>query len=180
SIYFFAAMGQASLWQVLLTLLLFLAAPVLFFVLHRMILSFNRSEAAAHNLLLESLKDFWRLMVVSIPPVIAALLINYLLTKLEEHLPHSLQSRWTPITFSTLRLLLFGLALPLALVHLWLVSLSGGFVETFKRSQQILKQAFAPQSLMIYLLGTPIFILAPSLLLITKTPAQKTSTDIAF
>src|SRR5205085_12300341 len=81
SIYFFAAMGQASLWQVLLTLLLFLAAPVLFFVLHRMVLSFNRSEAAAHNLLLESLKDFWRLMVVSIPPVIAALVINYLLTK---------------------------------------------------------------------------------------------------
>src|SRR5205085_7905129 len=78
------------------------------------------------------------------------------------------------------RLLLFGLALPLALVHLWLVSLSDGFVETFKRSQQIFRQAFAPQSLMIYLLGTPLFILIPYLLLIAKTPAQKASTEIAF
>src|SRR5207237_10763253 len=63
SIYFFAAMGQASLWQVLLTLLLFLAAPVLFFVLHRMILSFNRSEAAAHNLLLVFFEGFWLFIV---------------------------------------------------------------------------------------------------------------------
>src|SRR5438067_13880373 len=94
-------------------------------------------------------------------------------------MPHSLQSRWTPITFSTLRLLLFGLAVPLALVHLWLVTLSGGFLETFKRSQQILKQAFAPQSLMIYLLGTRVFVLVPYLLLIMKTPAQKASTEIA-
>lgn len=181
SIYFFAALGQASVWQVLLTLLLFLAAPVLFFVLHRMVLSFDRSEASPHELLRHSLKDFWRLVVVTAPPVIAALLIGYLLSKLQTHLPYSWQLlQRTSMIFSTLRLLLFGLALPLALVHLWLVSLSGGFIDTFKGTKKILAQAFAPQSVMIYLLGTPIFALVPYILIITKTPAQKASTEIAL
>lgn len=181
SVYAFAAVGQARLWQVLLTLLLFLAAPVLFFVLHRMVLSFSDTEEAPHNLLLSSLKDFWRLAVVTVPPVLAALLINYLLGKLQAHLPSPLYwSRWTPVVFSALRLLLFGLALPLALVGLWLASLKNGFKEIFGRSRQIFSRAFEPQSVMIYLLGTPFFVLIPYFLLITKTPAQKASTEIGL
>ena len=75
SIYFFAAMGQASLWQVLLTLLLFLAAPVLFFVLQAMGVNYTQDGTGIGVLLRRSLRECWKLILISIPVFLLAWLI---------------------------------------------------------------------------------------------------------
>ena len=54
---------------------------------------------------------------------------------------------------STVRYLAFGLVLPLATIHLWLATVREGLWPAVRRIGTHLSRAFAPQSVLIYIVG---------------------------
>lgn len=72
---------------------------------------------------------------------------------------------WTYVLLVTCRLLLFGLALPLIAIHLWLGVARGGLRGMFKGFGRVL----APQTVLTYAVGLVIFGVIPYFLLFTRT-----------
>src|SRR2546422_9918475 len=63
----FVVTRESSVWQLLLTLVLAVAALLLFFVLQVLAVSYTQNETRLGVLLRQSLRNFWKLIVVSLP-----------------------------------------------------------------------------------------------------------------
>jgi hypothetical protein len=194
TLYFFLAVREASIAQVTLTFVLALVAPILFFVLQAMIASgFSDSvqPVSAGLLAKRSLIGFWKFMVITLPLIALAVLVIYLLAKYQSHLaaapdsatqlhPMAASSRihetarapinWKGAALSTIRYLALGLVLPLAAIHLWLATARDGLIAAIKRTGQLVARAFAPQSVLVYVVGFLIFAVVPYFLLFRTTP----------
>jgi hypothetical protein len=193
ALYFFLAVREASIAQVILTFALAIAAPILFFLLQSMVAS-QMDEVTAGFLLRKSLASFWKLILISLPLIALALLIAYLLAKAQNHfgagvnpadaeVSHPVSTiadaarparpiDWKVALLSTVRYLAFGLVLPLAAIHLWLATVHEGLGSAIRRVATHLSRAFAPQSVLIYVVGFLIFGVAPYFLLFRTTPTK--------
>ena len=140
AIYLFVSTREATISQLLLTLITVIAAPALFFVLQAIIVG-----PTSRNLMKNSLK----LIVVSVPVIALTLVAVYGLNKLETH----------PTIVTTVRYLLLAVTGPLLVVQLW-ITVSNGM-----RLRNVLTRTFAPQSVFVYAIGFLIFAVAPYLLL---------------
>jgi hypothetical protein len=194
TLYFFVAVREASIAQVALTFALALVAPLLFFLLQAMI-ACGFSDAvqplSAGVLAKRSLTGFWKFIVITLPLIALAILVVYLLAKYQSHLaaapdggtqlhPMAASSRthatarapinWKSAVLSTVRYLALGLVLPLAAIHLWLATARDGLAAAIKRTGHLLARAFAPQSVLIYVVGFLIFAVIPYFLLFRNTP----------
>src|SRR2546425_796831 len=78
AIYWFIATREATIAQLLLSLLLVIAAPVLFFVIQTMAARHRDRGEHAWALLGSSLRDFWKLVVIALPIIAVAVLAVYL------------------------------------------------------------------------------------------------------
>jgi hypothetical protein len=87
---------------------------------------------------------------------------------------------WRVAIFSSLRYLSFGLLLPLATIHLWLATVRNGLWPAIRRIGTHLSRAFAPQSVLIYILGFLVFGLLPYFLLFKTTPTSKAWLEISL
>ncbi|MBA3806331.1 MAG: hypothetical protein H0X14_11550, partial [Acidobacteria bacterium] len=87
SLYFFIAVREASVWQVLATFLLALIAPVLFFIIQTIGVRYVEDDARTRDLLRWSVRDFWKLLVVTVPVILLAWLIAYLFSKFQVAAP---------------------------------------------------------------------------------------------
>ena len=76
--------------------------------------------------------------------------------------------------------LLFGLVLPLAAIHVWLVTARDGLGAAIKRAGGILSRAFAPQSVLIYVLGFIVFGVIPYFILFKSTTSSRAWLDISL
>jgi hypothetical protein len=83
-------------------------------------------------------------------------------------------------TISCIRYLAFGLVLPLATIHLWLATVREGLWPAVRKIGTHLARAFAPQSVLIYIVGFLIFGLLPYLLLFKTTPTNKAWLEVAL
>lgn len=165
----FVTTREATIRQVLLTFATLLAAPALFFLLQAMCVNFTETTSVA-EMLKQSLKNFWKLMIASIPVILVAVALYLLLGKIEAQFtsPHA-KAEWPRVIFSTLRLLLFGLVVPLTSIHLW-IALTREDVRSVLRSiRSIVAQAFAPRSVLTYACGLVLFGVLPYLLAILRT-----------
>lgn len=147
-------------------------------------------QAPARFVLRKSLTSFWKLILISLPLIALAILIAYLLGKAQNrfgqtpeainNIPRTLAANanpqraprpidWRVALFSTLRYLSFGLVLPLLTIHLWLATVHDGLSGATKRIASLLSRAFAPQSVLIYIVGFMIFAVAPYFLLFKTT-----------
>jgi hypothetical protein len=192
AIYEFIATREATVGQLFLSVLFALAAPVLFLVLQTMAARYNQGSRRAWGLLGGSARDFWRLLVISLPLILIALLALYLFGKVETTAPVTAvrdavravpaQARvatpkpqpvhWQSVAITTIEYLLFCLVLPLAAIHLWIGAARDGLKQTFKRSPRILARAFAPQSVVIYAIGFVFFAVVPYFLIVPRTPVS--------
>ena len=193
SLYLFVSTKEATVGQLILTTLLACVAPILFFMLQGAGATYAQAPAARPTLLLRrSLRDGWKLALISLPLIALAVLIIYLLNKLQAYLavaPAATQApparftpyppptpptpfSWPDVLFTTLRLLLVGLALPLMAMHLWLAIARDGLKATLRKSLRILARAFAPTSILIYGTGLLLFGLMPYFLVFTRTPVK--------
>jgi hypothetical protein len=153
AIYLFVSTREATISQLLLTLVTIIVAPALFFVLQAAIVN-------SHDLIKNTLK----LIVVSVPVIALTLLAVYGLNKLETH----------PTIVTTVRYLLLAVIVPLLVVQLW-ITVSRGM-----RMRNILGNAFAPQSMIIYTCGFLIFAVAPYFLLQKTLTVQRPWVELSL
>lgn len=195
ALWLFFSTKEASAWQLILTALLAVFAPVLFFLLQSAgAVRYSWNEAQPAILFQKSVKALWKIILVSVPLILLAVLFAYLLNKLQARFPvtdteaarpalipvshpsaahaPALPLRWPDVFVASLRLLLLGVVLPLAAIHLWLALVRDSFVRTVRRVPQILAHAFAAQSILIYLVGLILFLLMPYFLIFTRTPVR--------
>jgi hypothetical protein len=196
-LYFFVSVREASLPQVVLTFALAIAAPLLFFVLQAMIAGAAASETdelTSGTLVRKALTSFWKLLLITLPLIALAVLIAYLLGKaqarfgatlnnpeidLHRRVANAANAReaarpidWRAATLSTLRYLAFGLVLPLAAIHLWLTTAQEGLGPAIRKLKTLLARAFAPQSILIYIVGFLVFAVIPYFLLFKTIPTK--------
>jgi hypothetical protein len=86
---------------------------------------------------------------------------------------------WPSLIFSTLRLVLWGVAVPLATIHLWIAIAGQGAKFFFRRVGSALARAFSPDSVLIYGLGLIIFFVLPYIILIPTFTINSNKTEFA-
>lgn len=198
ALYEFFVTREATVGQLVLSLLFALAAPILFLIIQTMAARYNQGSPRAWALLGGALRDFWKLLVIIAPLILIAVLAGYLFGKIETTAPASTAVReavrgaaaapravtpkpqpvsWQSVAVTTIEYLLFCLVLPLAAIHLWIGTARDGLKQTFKRSHRILARAFAPQSVLIYAIGFVFFAVVPYFLIVTKTPVSSAWLD---
>ena len=150
AIYLFVSTREATVSQLLLTLVTLIAAPALFFVLQAAIVSDTSSGL---------LKNTLKLFAVSVPVIGFTLLAVYGLNKFQTH----------PTIVITARYLLLAVIAPLLVIRLWISAGNRGFRTIVKG----LQRTFAPQSLFVYTCGFLIFAVAPYLLLHRTVTIQR-------
>lgn len=197
TLYGFISTREATVSQVALTFIFFALIPVEFFVLQAAILQHARTEKFHWP---QILRDAIKIAVVAIPIVLLGFLVSYLLTKWQAHYPEPLLPplatkappapqplHWPTVLFATVRLLLLGVALPLAAIHLWIEvtaqdvrSLLGGGARTvLSRIGNALARAFQFDSVLTYALGLIIFVVVPYAILFVRIPVKGNKTDFA-
>src|SRR5262249_25465147 len=87
STYWFFVTRESSVGLLLLSLLLAIVVPILFLVIQTMSARYNSGSQSAWSLLGGSLRDFWKLLVISLPVIIIAALAIYLFGKIETTAP---------------------------------------------------------------------------------------------
>jgi hypothetical protein len=205
-LYLFVAIKEATIAQVTLTFAVALALPLLFFLLQAMIAGADAKVVGADNptgagfILRRSLASFWKLLLVTLPLIALAVLIAYLLAKAQNRFGTTLPEAVTPsrlaesargahpprpinwkiALFSTIRYLFFGLVLPLATIHLWLATAREGFAGVIRRMFVLPARAFAPRSVLIYVVGFVIFAVIPYFILFRTTQTKHAWIEIAL
>jgi hypothetical protein len=184
--YVFFATGVANVWQLTLSAVTALAV-LLFFVLQAAVANFAQGDAGFVPLARRSLRDSLKVLLLSLPVIALAVGVAWLLYKVPGWLPKVTAEAaprafspsamaekpellyWQDALVSTLWLLLLGIFLPLLAAHLWLSAARDGLAATLKRIHRVTARAFAPQSLLIYVVGLFVFGLMPYFILFTRT-----------
>ena len=198
TLYFFIATREATVWQVMITLAGLVVIPAEFFILQAAII--DRTKQQKFNwrgILIDAVKLF----LVTIPILLLGWLVWYLLNKWQAHFPPpappvTLQRitpppppvHWPTLLFATLRCLLFGVALPLMTIHLWIgvagteirTLFAGGAGPFFRRIGKAFARAFASDSALTYAFGLIVFFAIPYALLFIPLTIKGNKTEFAF
>ena len=200
TIYWFIATREGNVSQLLLTLILALLAPVLFFIIQTMAVSYPSSDARTSKWVRLSLRDFWKLALMTVPIILLAWLIIYLLGKLEPEAPAAARDavraalpasrsaarasaqpiQWREVTLAAARYLLLGVVLPLTAVHLWIGVARDGLGQALKGIGRSLIRAFRPSSVLIYAIGALVFGVIPWLLVVSRTSSKSPWFEVAL
>lgn len=198
TLYWFIATREATVWQVIITLVGLVVIPAEFFILQAAILDQARDQRFRWRaILIDALKIF----VVTIPILIIAYVLWYLLNKWQLHYPAPKAAivfppapprpqpvHWPTLLFATLRCLLFGIAFPLATIHKWIevtrndvtTLFAGGAKGILKRIGRGCAHAFSSNSVLTYVLGLVVFVLIPYALLFVPLTIKGNKTEFAF
>ena len=162
SVYLFASTREATISQLLLTLVVVIAAPALFFVLQAVSVTYA-DGASSGGRMRKLMIDCLRLIVVSLPVVAVTLLAVFGLNKVQTY----------PTLGTTLRYLLIGVVAPMLAIQLWIVTTSSGLSAVVKGLRHVLSGTFAPQSVFVYGCGFLIFAVVPYVLVQVGTPIAR-------
>jgi hypothetical protein len=165
AIYLFFTIREATATQVALNLILPIAAVALFFMIQAMGLSYVRIGVGAAYLLKRSLKDCWRILLVSLPLILIAWLIVYLFGRADQAFfiepgaagSTAMKWGWGAIAAHVVQILLLHIILPLIAIHLWIATVRGGLAAAFKGFTRVVTRALAPRSLLIYVAVCAVF-----------------------
>lgn len=196
--YIFISVHEATIWQVLVTYALMIVIPIGFFILQSSIVNRALDQKLRWRVILI---DALKFLVIFIPVVLVVWLVYYLLNKLAVRYPAPVMPpfdpkakpvtpplHWPSLIFGTLRFVLFGVAFPLATIHLWIAVaggevrslFSGGVLAFLKRIAWALARAFSSDSVLIYGLGLIIFFVLPYLILVPTFTINSQKTEFAF
>ena len=190
---------EATVWQVFITYVLMVLIPALFFIFQATIIDRVRDQKFRWPaILIDAVKFF----VASIPMLLLAWLIAYLLNKWQLRYPAPTlpslpigsgpptpqPAHWPSLIFATLRFVLLGVALPLTTIHVWIAIaggevrnlFAGGAASFFKRLSAAMTRAFASESVLIYALGLLLFFVIPYAVLFIPFTPKGNKTDFAF
>lgn len=192
SFYLFISTREATVWQVLVTYLFLILVPAQFFVLNATILDFARDSRFQWKRIL---RNTVRIVIITVPIIVVGWIVWLLLNKLQVKYPAPLAQivltpgparpqpiHWPTLIFSTVRFLMFGVALPLATIHLWIQATApdlSGVKAFFKRIGATLARAFSSESVLTYGLGLVLFALIPYAILFVPFTVKGTKTAFA-
>src|SRR5215210_2606462 len=154
AVYLFASTREATISQLVLTLVVAIAAPALFFVLQAVSITYADGPVSGGRIR-KLLFDCVRLIVVSLPVLGVTLLAVYGLNKVQTHL--------TLVT--ALRYLLIAVVAPMLAIQLWIATTNVGLRALVKSMRGVVGKTFAPQSMFVYGCGFLMFAVIPYLLL---------------
>ena len=150
AIYLFVTTREATISQLLLTCFSIAAAPALFFILQAVSVTYTSGPT-----LTKTAVTCLKLVVVSLPVVALTGFAVHELDKVQTHL--------TAIT--TLRYLLVAVIAPLLTIQLWIATSNSGLRSFRKSLGGVLRNSFAPHSVLVYACGFLIFAVVPYLLM---------------
>ncbi|MDT5294177.1 MAG: hypothetical protein QOJ76_1057 [Acidobacteriota bacterium] len=195
-VYVFFTTGVANVWQLILSALTALAAPLLFFVLSAAVANFALGREGFGALVRRTLRDFLKIALLTLPLIALAVGVVYLLGKMDAHLPKVEEAsrayvastlapkpeplHWPDALASSLWLLMLGVVLPLVAAHLWLAAARDGLAATLRGIHRVVGRAFAPQSVLIYLIGLFVFGMMPYFVIYTRTPVSNGWVELAL
>jgi hypothetical protein len=191
SLYFFIAVREASLWQVFVTFLLAALVPVLFFIIQVIGVRYVDRGARVGELLRAGVRDFWKLLVVTVPLLLLVWLIAYVFSKFQVGVAPAVTEAgrtaaagaagaartttasggdaglfsWKEVIITTLRFLLLGLVMPLLAIQLWIEAARVGLVRAFKNTGRVVGRALAPGAVIVYAIGLLFFGVIPYFLI---------------
>lgn len=195
--YLFISLREATIWQVLLTYVLMILIPVVFFILQASIINRAMFQKLRWRVIVI---DALKFLAVSVPALLLAWLVYYLLNKLAVRYPAPVVEipaaavtkaapptpplHWPSLIFATLRFVLLGVAFPLATIHLWLAVAGSGLFSQgvksfFKRIASSLARAFSSDAVLIYGLGLVIFFVLPYVILVPTFTINGNKTEFA-
>ena len=198
SFYFFISTREATVWQVFVTYALLFLVPAMFFVFQAAILDFARKRKFVLKPILLSA---FKLFLVTIPVLLIGAFVWWLMNKLQARFPappapvvfaptppKPQSVHWPTMLITTLRFVLFGIAFPLATIHLWIEasvcdvrsSFAGGAKTIFGTIGRALARAFSSEAVFVYGLGLILFVLGPYLFLFVPIHVKGTKTDFAI
>jgi hypothetical protein len=206
--FFFITTREATLWQLFVTAASALLVPLLFFAVQAAGASYAVGERGAAGLLRRTARTFGKVLVVSLPLILLTVLAVYLLNKLENRVQLTPEERarteyamsasesesesdsastesrpkppvrWKYLFVSALRLLVLGVFLPLAAIHLWLAVARDGLFAAFARFHRHLARAFSARSVLTYGVGMIVFALIPYFLITKRTPVSSNTLEL--
>ena len=150
AVYLFASTREATISQLILTLVVVIAAPALFFVLQALSVTYAEGRREKRLAI-----DCLRLVVVSLPVVGVTLLAVYGLGKVQTHV--------TVVT--TVRYLLIGVVAPMLTIQLWIATTKSGLRSLVNSLRSVILKTFAPQFVFVYACGFLLFAVIPYVLL---------------
>src|SRR2546430_2351819 len=191
--YFFISTREATVGQVFVTYALMILILTLFFIYQAAIIDRVRDGKFRWRAIgLDALRFF----LATIPLLLIAWLLYYLLNKLAVRYPAPAISllpatqgppkpaplHWPSLIFASLKFVLLGVALPLAAIQLWVEvascnlreSLRGGAKLIISRLGRRFACAFGSESLLIYALGLVLFFVLPYTVLFVPSPRKAT------
>ena len=151
AIYLFVSTREATISQLILTLVAVVSAPVLFFVLQAVSVSYA-DNPTSRGLMNKTLK----LIALSVPVLALTLLTVYGLSKIQTH----------PTIVTAVLYLLLAVITPLLAIQLWIAG-------SVKNLRTVLSSTFAPQSMFVYACGFLIFAIVPYYLLQGKISVER-------
>src|SRR5690242_11715524 len=158
--YIFIWIREATISQVLVTYALIILIPIGFFALQASIIDRALDQKFRWRVILI---DTLKFLAVTIPVLLLAWLLYYLLNKVAARYPAPVVAvtpvtqaahpapptppvrpplHWPSLIFSTLRFAILGVALPLTSIHLWIAVAGGEVRALFKRIRSALARAF--------------------------------------
>jgi hypothetical protein len=191
AVYMFLVTGVATVGELVILGVTVAIAPVIFFVIQAMGIGYMADESGAGRLLAKSLKGFWKLVIITIPFILLAWLLVYLIGKIPAGTavaheavraaaspgrtaahPAPQPIDWRGVGLAALQFLLLGIALPLAAINLWIAALRDGLGHAVRGAHRVLHRSFAPGAMLIYLVGLLIFGVVPYLLVELRPPLK--------
>ncbi len=169
AVYLFVSTREATPTQLALTLVMMLAAPLLFFALQAVSVSYA-NRLAAKGTIGKIARDGLKLIAVTVPLLLIAGLALYGLGKFQGH----------PTVLTAMRYLLAGVVLPLVAIQLWLAASSDGLLALARRIRTVVSRAFAPQSVFVYGCGVLIFAVAPYFLIFHTTTSERAWLEVSL
>jgi hypothetical protein len=193
AVYLFFTTPEARMWQVALTFLLTLVIPILFFVLQTMGVEYVNSEG---NWLARVGREFWKPLLISLPVFALTWLVIWGLNKFDYTMTAGIREaasaagtdaaykageeriKTLAFTFTVVSALILYFLVPLFSIHLWIATLRDGIKQTLKGVFRVLFRAFAPRSVLTYLLGFVVFGVLPYFIITTRTPIKSPWLDL--
>ena len=190
---------EATVWQVFVTYAFMILIPAEFFIFQASIIDRVRDQKFRWRAIVT---DALKFFVATIPVLLIAWLVYYLLNKIAVRFPPPVVQtlpvvpgppkpqtlHWPTLIFATLRFVLWGVALPLATIHLW-IAVAGGEIRSLfdggakpflKRIGSAVAHAFASESILIYALGLIVFFVLPYAMLFVPFSPKGNKTEFVM
>lgn len=186
----FITTREATMKDVLVSVVTMIAVPAFFFLLQAMCLNYTETHNAG-ELLRRSLEMLGKLALATLPVILVGLALYLILNKLDARFAPQLHEQtlrtlahkgeaWPQVIFSALRLILFGFVIPLASIHIWIALKREGVRTVFGAIKPIMSTAFGLRSVRTYALGFLLFGVLPYILMAIRTPSERAWLEITL